>query len=121
MITVYGIRNCDTMKKAFAWLEAEGLDYRFVDYKTAAGAERLPSWVAALGWEALVNRRGLTWRRLAEAERLDLDETRALALMRSHPTLVRRPVIEHDGGVLIGFDPEQFAVALKPGKGPTPR
>ena len=121
MITVYGIRNCDTMKKAFAWLEARGIDYRFVDYKGPAGAERLPSWIATLGWEALINRRGLTWRRLAEADRLDLDGPRALTLMRAHPTLVRRPVIEHAGGVLLGFDPEQFAATLTPAKGHAPR
>ena len=117
MITVYGIRHCDTMKKTFAWFEAQGIEYRFVDYKGTAGAERLPDWIAALGWEALVNRRGLTWRRLAESERLDLDEDRSLALMRAHPTLVRRPVIEHDGGVLLGFDPEQFAATLTAVKG----
>jgi arsenate reductase len=117
MITLYGIRNCDTMKKAFAWLEANGVDYRFVDYKGEAAAERIAGWVDALGWEALVNTRGLTWRKLDEPERRELDRDRAIALMRAHPTLIRRPVVEHADGVLVGFDAGQFAATLEPKRG----
>lgn len=113
MISVYGIRNCDTMKKAFAWLDANAVAYRFVDYKApGVAAARLPAWSAQVGWEALLNTRGLTWRRLPESERRGLDAARAAALMAAHPTLMRRPLVEHRGGLLVGFDAERFAAAL---------
>lgn len=117
MITVYGIRNCDTMKKAFAWLDAQGIAIDFVDYRQpGVVAARLPAWTAQAGWETLLNTRGLTWRRLPESERQNLDAARAAALMAAHPTLIRRPLVEHPGGLLVGFDRERFAAALGGGK-----
>ena len=110
---IYGIRQCDTMKKAFTWLDDHHFAYAFVDYKRAGVvAERAPVWMASRGWEALINRRGLTWRRLSDEARAELDEARALALMIAHPTLIRRPVIELGEQVLIGFDAAAWRVAL---------
>ncbi len=110
---IYGIRQCDTMKKAFTWLDDHPITYTFVDYKRAGVvAERAPVWMASRGWEALINRRGLTWRRLSDEARAELDEARALALMIAHPTLIRRPVIELGEQVLIGFDAAAWRVAL---------
>lgn len=110
---IYGIRQCDTMKKAFTWLDDHHIAYTFVDYKRAGVvAERAPVWMASRGWEALINRRGLTWRRLSDEARAELDEPRALALMIAHPTLIRRPVIELGERVLIGFDAAAWRVAL---------
>jgi arsenate reductase len=113
MITLYGITNCDTMKKAFAWLDARQTEYRFHDYRKAGlERERLEHWCREAGWEALVNRRGTTWRRLPEAARAELDLPRALALMLENPSLIRRPVVEHPDGLLIGFDETLWARAL---------
>ena len=105
MIHVYGIPNCDTVKKARAWLDARGVDYAFHDYKKE-GAEpaKLAAWSDAVGWEALLNRRGTTFRGLSEADKADIDRTKALRLMAASPSLIRRPVVEHAGGVLVGFD-----------------
>jgi arsenate reductase (glutaredoxin) len=110
---IYGIRQCDTMKKALAWLDQQAQAYAFVDYKCAGVvAERAPVWFAQVGWEALLNRRGLTWRRLPESARTDLDERAALALMIAHPTLIRRPVLEIGERVLVGFDPQVWTGVL---------
>ncbi|QHL91078.1 ArsC family reductase [Sphingomonas changnyeongensis] len=110
-LVVYGIPNCDTVKKSRAWLDAAGIAYRFHDYKKAGVDEAaLRRWVAALGWEALVNRQGTTFRKLPEAERTGLDEARAIALMIANPSLIRRPVVEGRGQLLAGFSPERFAV-----------
>lgn len=112
-VTLYGIRNCETMKKARAWLEAHGLAYAFHDYKIA-GIERarLESWARAVGWEALLNRAGTTFRKLPEAEREGLTERTALALMLAQPSMIRRPVLDVDGRLLVGFTPAQYAEAL---------
>ena len=108
---IYGIPNCDTVKKARAWLDAAGIAYRFHDYKKAGVDEAaLRRWVAVLGWEALVNRQGTTFRKLPEAERTGLDEARAIALMIANPSLIRRPVVEGRVQLLAGFSPERFAV-----------
>ena len=114
MITIHGIRNCDTMKKARAWLDAQGLAYRFHDYKVD-GLERatLERWAGALGWEALLNRGGTTFRKLPEAEKEALDEPRALALMLAQPSMIRRPVLETDRRLLVGFSPEKWAGLLR--------
>lgn len=113
MITVFGIRNCDTMKKAFAWLEANGVPYGFCDYRQpGVVAAQLPEWNRHAGWQALLNTRGLTWRRLAADERAGIDEERALSLMVAHPTLIRRPVVAFGGQLLVGFSPERFASLL---------
>jgi arsenate reductase len=113
-ITIHGIRNCDTMKKARAWLEAHGVAHAFHDYKIQ-GIERpmLESWVAALGWEALLNRAGTTFRKLPEAEKADLDAAKAIALMLAHPSAIKRPVLTAPGLLLVGFAPERYASALR--------
>jgi arsenate reductase (glutaredoxin) len=108
---LYGIPNCDTVKKARAWLDARGLAYRFHDYKKeGADPERLAAWCEAKGWEVLLNRSGTTFRKLPEAEREGLDQARAIALMTANPSTIRRPVVEHAGGLLIGFKEAEWAV-----------
>jgi len=110
MITLYGIRNCDTVKKARAWLEQAGVQYEFHDYK-ASGIDpaRLERWSAQIGWEKLLNRSGTTFRKLADAEKANLDQAKALFLMAAQPTLIRRPVIELRGRLLVGFEPDLYA------------
>jgi arsenate reductase (glutaredoxin) len=114
MITVYGIKNCDTVKKARKWLDGHGVAYRFHDFRTdGLEADRLNDWIRAVGRETLLNRRGTTWRRLPEDVREGIDETRAAALMLEHPTLIKRPVVEHGRQVLVGFNAEAFAQRFK--------
>lgn len=110
---LHGIRNCDTMKKAFAWLDARGVAYRFHDYKTA-GLDRgmLDGWVQQLGWEALLNRAGTTFRKLPEEQKQGLDAAKAIALMVAQPSMVKRPVLDASGRLLVGFAPEAWARAL---------
>ena len=109
-VTLYGIKNCDTMKKARTWLDDHGVAYHFHDYKTA-GIERaqLERWSEELGWETLLNRAGTTFRKLPEADRADLDRAKAAALMLAQPAMIRRPVLEADGEILVGFKPEVYA------------
>jgi arsenate reductase (glutaredoxin) len=113
-VTLYGIKNCDTMKKARAWLDAKGVPYAFHDYK-AEGIDRarLESWAQSVGWETLLNRAGTTFRKLSEADKADLDESRALALMLDQPSMIKRPVLEHDGKLLVGFKPEMYEAAVR--------
>jgi Spx/MgsR family transcriptional regulator len=104
-IAVYGIPNCDTVKKARTWLDERGVGYWFHDYKKeGADPGKLAQWSGHAGWEALLNRRGTTFRALGEADKADLDEAKALRLMAAHPSLIKRPVVEHSGGLLVGFD-----------------
>jgi Spx/MgsR family transcriptional regulator len=104
MITLYGIKNCDTMKKAMKWLEAEGVAFRFHDYrKDGIDSELLEPFSKALGWEAILNTRGTTWRKLPEADRADMTEDKAIALMVANDALVKRPVWEKDGDYRLGF------------------
>jgi arsenate reductase len=111
---VYGIRNCDTMKKAFAWLEANGVAYEFHDYKKeGASPEKLRAWAKEVGWEALANTRGPTWRKIPDTEKRNLDEARAIAMLARNPSAIRRPVVEAGSKLLVGFDPEGFSAALK--------
>lgn len=111
---IYGIKNCDTMKKAFAWLDTHGVAYEFIDYKKAGVAEaRLPDWAAHAGWEKLLNTRGLMWRKLSDDERSAVDEAKALKLMAQYPALIKRPVLEAEGRLLVGFAPETYAEVLK--------
>ena len=112
-IAIHGIKSCDTMRKAFTWLDAQGVAYRFHDYKTA-GLDRalLESWVAQLGWEALLNRAGTTFRKLPEDQRQGLDAPRAVALMLAQPSMVKRPVLQAGGRLLVGFAPDVWAKAL---------
>jgi arsenate reductase len=111
--TLYGIRNCDTVKKARAWLEARDVAYDFHDYKTAGIDEpRLRGWAAELGWEKVLNRAGTTFRKLPEADRADLDEDKAVALMLAQPSMIRRPVLDLGDRRLLGFGEESWRAAL---------
>jgi arsenate reductase len=112
-LILYGIRNCDTVRKARSWLDSHGVPYAFHDYKTAGiDADRLRSWSARLGWERLLNRSGTTFRKLDDADRQDLDEAKAIALMVAQPSLIRRPVIEAGDDILVGFDADRYAQVL---------
>ena len=112
--TLFGIRNCDTVKKARAWLDAAGVAYVFQDYKSAGvDPGRLAGWADAVGWEALLNRAGTTFRKLPDDRRSDLDRERALVLMVEQPSLIKRPVVEHAGGLIVGFKPDRFAAAFR--------
>jgi arsenate reductase len=117
---LYGIRNCDTVRKARLWLDARGLAYRFHDYKTAGiDAARLSAWAAELGWETLLNRAGTTFRKLPDADKVGLDEDKALALMLAQPSMIRRPVLDVGGKRLLGFDAAAWEAALG-GTNPAP-
>jgi arsenate reductase len=109
-ITIYGIKNCDTMKKARAWLDGHGVAYGFHDYKTE-GIERarLLRWAKQVGWETLLNRAGTTFRKLDDADKEALDETKAIALMLAQPSMIKRPVLDLGGKLLVGFKPEIYA------------
>ena len=115
-ITIYGIKNCDTMKRARAWLDRHGIDYAFHDYKTAGiERERLQQWTKKLGWETLLNRAGTTFRKLAEKDKTGLDAKKAVALMLAQPSMIMRPVLELGGGkLLVGFQPEHYSAAFPP-------
>ncbi|MBO1324993.1 ArsC family reductase [Acetobacter sp. TBRC 12305] len=107
---LYGIKSCDTMRKARQWLDSHGIAYTFHDYKTqGVPPAQLKDWVADVGWEKLLNRAGTTFRGLAEADRQGLDQTRAMALMLAHPSLIKRPVLVREGKVTLGFKPEIYA------------
>ncbi|MEF7613293.1 ArsC family reductase [Aquincola sp. MAHUQ-54] len=111
-ITVYGIPNCDTVKRARGWLEAHDIPYQFHDFKKAGvPASRLQAWLQAVGWEALVNRKGTTWRKLDDATRAGVaDDASAASLMAAQASVIKRPVVEWaDGGVTVGFDAAEWA------------
>ena len=106
---IYGIKNCDTMKKAFAWLDAQRLAYDFHDYKKeGVPAGKLEEWARRVGWEKLANTRGPTWRKIPDAEKAGLTEARALALLRKNSSAIRRPVVEAGSKLLVGFDPAEW-------------
>jgi arsenate reductase len=108
-ITIYGIKNCDTMKKARAWLDAHGVAYGLHDYKAEGIAkEKLKAWSDQLGWETLLNRAGTTFRKLPEADKEGLNERKALALMLAQPSMIKRPVLELGRKLLVGFKPETY-------------
>lgn len=111
--TLYGIRNCDTMKKARAWLDGEGISYDFHDYKVA-GIDRahLERWCRELGWEAVLNRGGLTFRNLPASDKEGLDARKAIALMLAQPSMIKRPMLESPGRLLVGFKPQIYAAEL---------
>jgi Spx/MgsR family transcriptional regulator len=113
-ITIYGIKNCDTMKKARAWLDSHGVAYQFHDYKTAGiDRKRLEAWSQKLGWETLLNRAGTTFRKLPEAQKEGLDAEKAMALMLAEPSMIKRPVLDLGGGtLLVGFKPEVYQAAI---------
>ncbi|HEX2114721.1 MAG TPA: ArsC family reductase [Alphaproteobacteria bacterium] len=112
-VTIYGIKNCDTMKKARAWLDARGVAYALHDYKTA-GIERgvLEGWAREAGWEALLNRAGTTFRALPDKDKSDLTEKKAIAMMVAQPSMIKRPVLDIGGTLLVGFKPEQYEKAF---------
>jgi len=109
-VTIYGIKTCDTMKKARVWLDGRGVAYRFHDYK-AEGIDRgrLEAWAKAVGWETLLNRAGTTFRALPEKDKDGLDDKKAIALMLAQPSMIKRPVLEVGGELLVGFKPDQYA------------
>jgi arsenate reductase len=110
---VYGIRNCDTVKKARAWLNGRGVGYDFHDYKLAGIDEaRLRGWIGQVGWERLLNRAGTTFRKLADSEKEGIDEERAVRLMLAQPSMIRRPVVEVGGDLIVGFDAGRYEAAF---------
>jgi len=113
LVTLHGIKNCNTVKKARDWLDSHAIAYGFHDFKTQGlPAELLGRWVAEHGWEALLNRAGTTFRKLPEADRADLTEARVVALMLAQPSMVRRPVLDLGGRRLIGFRPETYTATF---------
>ena len=116
-VTIYGIKNCDTMKKARAWLDKHGVDHAFHDYKAAGiDRERLERWSKKVGWETLLNRAGTTFRKLPDKDKAGLDAAKAVALMLDQPSMIKRPVLDLGGGkLLVGFKPEIYAEALPGG------
>ncbi len=113
VVTIHGIKNCDTMKKARAWLETRRIAHQFHDYKsTGIDAATLRRWAKQVGWEALLNRSGTTFRKLPENEREGLTEAKAIALMLAQPSMIKRPVLDIGGKLLVGFRPESYAAAF---------
>ena len=110
---IYGIKNCDTMKKAFEWLQVRKIAYEFHDYKKAGVPPgKLKDWARRVGWEKLANTRGPTWRKIPEAQRANLTEARALALLEQHTSAIKRPIVEAGATLLVGFDSEAFPAKL---------
>jgi len=113
-IQLYGIPNCDTVKKARKWLDAQSIDYTFHDYKKeGADTAKLAAWSDEAGWEVLLNKRGTTFRKLDDEAKADIDREKAIALMAEHPSMIKRPVVEHAGGILVGFKEAEWAAALQ--------
>lgn len=113
MVTLYGIPNCDAVKKARRWLEGAGVAYHFHDYrKDGLQQDTLVQWVDELGWEMLLNRRGSTWRKLPEKEKLAINAERAITLMLEQPTMIKRPLLDMGGQKLLGFSEEQYSNLL---------
>ncbi len=113
-ITIYGIKNCETMKKARAWLDRNGVQYAFHDYKSAGiDRERLERWEKKVGWETLLNRAGTTFRKLPDKDKAKLDAGKAMTLMLGQPSMIKRPVLDLGGGkLLVGFSPEVYRAAM---------
>ncbi len=109
-VTIHGIKACDTMQKARAWLADHGVEYGFQDYKVA-GVERatLEAWAGKVGWEVLLNRAGTTFRKLPDADKAGIDQAKAIGLMLAQPSMIKRPVLEVDGELIVGFKPETYA------------
>lgn len=109
MTTLYGIKNCDTVRKARKWLDTHGVDYDFHDVRSdGLSNKQLRVWVKQAGWETLLNRRGTTWRQLAEKEKTDMTESKAIKLMLAHPAMIKRPVLEYRKKVHVGFDETHY-------------
>ncbi len=113
MITVYGIPNCDTIKKARKWLEENNLEYQFHDYKKSGVPEKnLKSWVQAAGWEAILNKRGTTWRKLSDKIKKSIDETSSIKVMLDNPSAIKRPILENGKTLLVGFKEDEYKILL---------
>ena len=113
MTTIYGINACDTMQKARGWLADHGVEYAFHDYKTqGVDRARLEGWARQVGWEVLLNRSGTTFRKLPDADKADLTEAKAIGLMLAQPSMIKRPVLDVDGRLLVGFKPDAYAAAF---------
>lgn len=112
-VTLYGIPNCDTVKKARVWLDGQGIGYDFHDYKKAgADAGKLKMWCEAKGWETILNRAGTTFKKLPEADKADLSQAKAITLMLDQPSMIKRPVVEYPGGLLVGFKLPEWEAAF---------
>ena len=112
-VSLYGIPNCDTVKKARVWLDAQGIAYTFHDYKKeGADPAKLREWVAAKGWEVVLNCRGTTFRQLPKADKAPLDADKAVSLMQAHPSAIKRPVVAYSSGLLVGFDAAEWGAVL---------
>jgi len=110
MCDLYGIPNCDTMKKARRWLDSNGVAYSFHDYKKEGiDAELLATWAETVGWEVLLNRRGMTWRKLPDEDKLDLDQARAIELMTANPSMIKRPVLITEALIEVGFSEQRYS------------
>ena len=114
MLTLYGIKSCDTVKKARTWLEDHGIEYQFHDYKTA-GIDRatLEHWCKQLDWQVLLNRAGTTFKKLSDADKENIDQSKAITLMLAHSSIIKRPVLVNDAQLLIGFKPDLYATQLR--------
>ena len=113
-ITLYGIPNCDTVKKARVWLDAHGLAYVFHDYKKAGtDAGRIAGWVEQAGWEKVLNRAGTTFKKLPDEDKAGLDAAKAVAVMAANPSCIKRPIVEYDGGLLVGFKVDEWEAGFK--------
>jgi arsenate reductase (glutaredoxin) len=112
-VTLYGIPNCDTVKKARVWLDGRGIAYSFHDYKKAgADAGKLAEWCDAMGWETILNRAGTTFKKLPDNDKADLNQAKAIALMLAQPSMIKRPVVEHSGELLVGFKLPEWEAAF---------
>ena len=112
-VTLYGIPNCDTVKKARVWLDGMDIAYIFHDYKKAgADAGQLAGWCDAKGWETILNRAGTTFKKLPDVDKADLTQAKAIELMLGQPSMIKRPVVEHEGGLLVGFKEAEWQAAL---------
>lgn len=113
MIHFYGIPNCDTVKKARNWLEGQGVEYSFHDYKKeGADPAKLSAWIDAAGVDTVLNRRGTTFRKLSDADKADIDAAKAVRLLEANPSMIKRPIVEHDGGILVGFNVDEWTKAF---------
>lgn len=109
MITVYGIKNCDSVKKACSWLKKNNIEYQFHDFrKDGLTQSKVKQWANLVDWEILLNRRGTTWRKLSDKERTSINKTKAIKFMVEQPTLIKRPVVEHKREVIVGFSPDNY-------------
>lgn len=113
MIKVFGIKNCDTMKKTFRWFEAHGIDYQFIDYKKEAPTEALAkSFLANHHWETIINKRGTTWRKLDDVRKQSMDAIQAVSLMVEQPSIIKRPIVQQDNTLIVGYDEAAFQQLL---------